>query len=444
MNILIIGNGGREHAIAESLSKNSMVKQIFISTHNGGSNGKIINANLPDNSVESIDKFLLETKIDLVVVGPEQFLSEGIVDHIQAKGIKAFGPRKSAARLEASKAFAKEFMNKYEIPTAKHVHYDNYDAAVTGLEEFGYPVVIKADGLCAGKGVLICQNESEAIEALQNIFHDKVFGDQGAEIVMEQFLSGFEASLLCFVSGDKVYPFDTAMDYKKIYEDDQGPNTGGVGCISPNPYWTAEHDAQSELILRKIEKGLAAENLEFTGILFIGYLIEDDKVYVLEFNTRFGDPETEVLLPRLNSDLLQNILQSVAGKPVELEFADNVAMTTILVSDGYPGKYETGFEITGLQDVDSDILVYHNGTKLVAGVEDADSQQVDSIAASQTNSANKSSALDQKIITNGGRVLSVVAVKDDLESARQAVYANIDKIKFANMSYRKDIGKVII
>ncbi|MGI6579233.1 MAG: phosphoribosylamine--glycine ligase [Saccharofermentanales bacterium] len=422
MNILIIGNGGREHAIAEALLKNEATERVYISTHNGGANERIINAELPNNEMESIDRFLAKTQIDLVIVGPEQFLSEGIIDHLEAKGIKAFGPYQAAARLESSKAFAKDFMGKYQIPTAKYFKYDNYDAALAGLQEFGYPVVIKADGLCGGKGVLICQNEEEARQALTDIFRNRIFGDQGAEIVMEQFLSGFEASLLCFVSGNKIYPFDTAMDYKKIYDNDLGPNTGGVGCISPNPYWTADLDRQSDEIINKIEKGLAEENLGFTGILFIGYLVENGKLYVLEFNTRFGDPETEVLLPRLKSDLLTNIMQSVENKPVELDFADNVAMTTIIVSQGYPGKYETGYEITGLDLVDPDILVYHNGTRQIVA----------------SNSDQKA-----KIITNGGRVLSVVAVKESLEAARQAVYNNIRKIHFTDMSYRTDIGKII-
>ncbi|NLM19999.1 MAG: phosphoribosylamine--glycine ligase [Clostridiaceae bacterium] len=422
MNILIIGNGGREHAIAEALLKNEETECVYISTHNGGAHERIINAELLNNDIESIDKFLVKTQIDLVIVGPEQFLSEGIIDHLEAKGIKAFGPRKLAARLESSKAFAKEFMGKYQIPTAKYFKYDNYDAALAGLQEFGYPVVIKADGLCAGKGVSICQNKKDAVQALTDIFHNRIFGDQGAEIVMEQFLSGFEASLLCFVSGNKIYPFDTAMDYKKIYDNDLGPNTGGVGCISPNPYWTTDLDQQSNEIIRKIEQGLAEENLGFTGILFIGYLVENGKLYVLEFNTRFGDPETEVLLPRLKSDLLTNIIQTIEGKPVELDFAENVAMATILVSQDYPGKYETGYEISGLDLVDPDILVYHNGTKQII---DANSDQ------------------KVKIVTNGGRVLSVVAVKENLAAARQAVYNNINRIHFANMSYRTDIGKTI-
>ncbi|HHT24471.1 MAG TPA: phosphoribosylamine--glycine ligase [Clostridiaceae bacterium] len=422
MKILIIGNGGREHAIAEALLKNKKTECVYISTHNGGAKDRIINAELTNHNIETIDEFLAKTQIDLVVVGPEQFLSEGIIDHIQSKGIKAFGPHKAAARLESSKAFAKEFMEKYQIPTAGYFRYDNYDDALTGLPEFGYPVVIKADGLCGGKGVSICQNEKDAVRALTDIFHNRIFGNQGTEIVMEQFLSGFEASLLCFVSGNKIYPFDTAMDYKKIYDNDLGPNTGGVGCISPNPYWTVDLDQQSNQIIRQIEKGLAQEKLGFTGILFIGYLIENGKLYVLEFNTRFGDPETEVLLPRLKSDLLTNIMQAIDDKPVELDFAANVAMTTILVSQGYPGKYETGHEITGLDLVDPDILIYHNGTK----------QIIDSSSDQKT-----------KIVTNGGRVLSVVAVKENLAAARQAVYNNIDKIHFDNMSYRTDIGKII-
>ncbi len=412
MEILIIGNGGREHAIAASLAKNSRVSAIYFLTHNGGASGKLINANFPDNSRESVSHFLDEHAVDLVVVGPEQPLSEGLVDFLEERGVKVFGPDQRAARLESSKIFAKEFMLKYGIPTARYERFADYDSALAGLGDFDFPVVVKADGLCAGKGVIICQNREEAEQALRTMFVDKKFGDQAAQVVLEQFLSGFEASLLCFVSGTKIYPFDTAMDYKKIYEGDRGPNTGGVGMISPNPYWNADLERQSEQILRRIETGLAAEDLGFSGILFIGYLVEHGQLYVLEFNARFGDPETEALLPRLQSDLLENILQSIEGKAVELDFADNVAMATILVSEGYPGAYEKNKLITGLDQVDPEILVFHNGTKNVDG----------------------------QIFSNGGRVLSVVAVKNSLAEAHNAVYQNIESLNFDNMSYRKDIG----
>lgn len=412
MKILIIGDGGREHTIADTLSKNEKVETVYFLTHNGGAHGKMQNANYPDNSRNSLDAFLEKNSVDLIIVGPEQPLSEGIVDYIKQKGIKVFGPDQKAAELEASKSFAKYFMQEYDIPTAKFLKFNSYETALSGLKEFSYPLVIKADGLCAGKGVIICQDQAEAEKALDDMFHQKVFGDQAKKVIIEEFLTGFEASLLCFVSGSKVYPFDTAMDYKKIYENDLGPNTGGVGMISPNPYWNKDLQAQSDAILTKIEKGLADRNLEYDGILFIGYLVQKGKVYVLEFNVRFGDPETEALLPRLNSDLLENIMQAIDGEKVDLKFADNVAMATILVSKGYPLAYEKGKKITGLDQVDSDIKIYHNGTKNIDG----------------------------EILSNGGRVLSIVAVKDTLEEARTTVYKNIPKISFENMSYRQDIG----
>ncbi|NLJ94238.1 MAG: phosphoribosylamine--glycine ligase [Clostridiaceae bacterium] len=414
MKVLIIGSGGREHAIADSLIKNDRIETVYFLTHNGAAKGKLKNANFPDNSKNSIDQFLLKYPVELVIVGPEQPLSEGIVDYIQEKGIKVFGPHKKAARLEASKAFAKRFMEEQNIPTAKYIEYDNYESALNGLDNFEFPLVIKADGLCAGKGVVICQNYSEAKKALADMFKEKIFGDQAQTVIIEEFLSGFEASLLCFVSGSKIYPLDTAMDYKKIYENDLGPNTGGVGMISPNPYWNSNLQSQSDIIIKKIENGLSQRGLEYSGILFIGYLIEDGKIYVLEFNVRFGDPETEALLPRLHSDLLENIEESINRLPVNLKFDNKVALATLLVSKGYPASFEKGKVISGLEDCDPDIKIYHNGTKNI----------------------------DDKILSNGGRVLSIVAVKDTLEEAREAVYQNIPKISFENMSYRTDIGQL--
>ena len=414
MKILIVGSGAREHAIAWKLAQNFGLEKVFFSSHNGGATGKLENLNLPNNDTQTIRAWLASHPVDLVIIGPENPLNEGIVDQLTADGVKVFGPQKAAARLEGSKAFAKAFMQKYNIPTASYKKCDSLSSAQDALPEFGYPVVIKADGLCAGKGVYICHDEAQAQQALHEIFVVQVFSSQGASVVIEQYLQGFEASLLCFVSGTKVYPFDTAMDYKKVYEGDQGPNTGGVGCISPNPYWTPALKAQSDAILRKIERGLEAENLGYAGILFIGYLVQDGQIYILEFNTRFGDPETQVLLPRLRSDLLENIQQALTGEPVQLAFEDNVCMTTILVSDGYPKKHQTGFEITGLDTLPGDIMVFHNGTK----------------------------QKDGKLLSAGGRVLSVTAKRDTLSDARQAVYEAIKKIKFDNMRYRKDIGTV--
>ncbi|NLW52598.1 MAG: phosphoribosylamine--glycine ligase [Tissierellia bacterium] len=413
MNILIIGAGGREHAIASTLAKNEKVNNIFLSKHNGGSQGKIINAEINHDDFEVVENFIKENNVELTIVGPEAPLDNGIVDYLEKGNHKVFGPKKSSAILEGSKKFAKDFMKKYGINTAKYSHYDTYEQALASINDFGYPTVIKANGLCQGKGVYICEDEKQAKNALEEIFLDNIFKDQGGSVVIEQYLKGFEASLLCFVSGNKIYPFDTAMDYKKIYEGDLGPNTGGVGAISPNPLWKEVHQAQSNQILAKIEEGLKNENMSFSGILFIGYLIQNDEVFVLEFNTRFGDPETEVLLPRLKSDLLENIEQSINYEEVKLDFEDNVAMATILVSKGYPKSYQKGYEITGLDDLE-DIIVYHNGTK----------------------------KLNQKILSDGGRVLSIVSLSDSLDSSRKSVYDAIEKIHFENMSYRKDIGKL--
>ncbi|HMN13539.1 MAG TPA: phosphoribosylamine--glycine ligase [Bellilinea sp.] len=412
MEILIVGNGGREHAIAWALARNDAVSRVYFSTHNGGAGGKLVNAELAGNDFASIAAFLDAHPVDLVVIGPEKPLSEGLADRLQERGVKVFGPGKSAARLESSKAFAKEFMLKYDIPTAKYERFDDFDEAKAALGRFGCPVVIKADGLCAGKGVIICQNEAEAVTALQEILVDRVFGSEGANVIMEQYLRGFEASLLCFVSGSKVYPCDTAMDYKKIYDGDLGPNTGGVGCISPNPYWTPKLDAKSDAVLRKIEHGLAAEGLGYNGILFIGYMVQDGEPYVLEFNTRFGDPETEVLLPRLSTDLLTNIQQAVNGEPVELAFDENVCVATVLVSEGYPKEYEIGFDVSGLEEVSAGTLVFHNGTILKDGV----------------------------VLTNGGRVLSVAACAATLDEVREHVYAEAAKIRYTNKGHRTDIG----
>lgn len=412
MKILIVGNGAREHAIAWALAKNPRVEKVYFSTHNGGASGKLENLELPGNDFASIETFLDKTPVDLVIIGPEKPLNDGIVDQLEARNIKVFGPKKAPALLEGSKAFAKAFMQKYGIPTAYYIECLTKPAAQAVLGRFGFPVVIKADGLCAGKGVYICPDAQNAEEALNEIFVDKVFAGEGAKVVIEQYLQGFEASLLCFVSGNKVYPFDTAMDYKKIYEGDQGPNTGGVGCISPNPYWTPDLTVQSDEILRKIEHGLEAEGLGYTGILFIGYMVQDGQIYVLEFNTRFGDPETQVLLPCLRSDLLENIEQALAHDEVKLAFAPEMCMTTILVSDGYPKSYQSGFEITGLDDLASETLVFHNGTKQKEG----------------------------RLLTAGGRVLSIVALDETLAKAREKVYKEVEKVTFSNMRYRKDIG----
>lgn len=411
MNILIVGNGGREHAIAVALAKSNKSKAIYLLGPNGANEDKIhtLEASQDFNQIEDYIKSL---DIDLTIIGPENPLNEGIVDFLQERGHSVFGPNKKSARLEGSKSFAKSFMEKYDIPTASYQTFDNFEAALEASGLYGYPEVIKADGLCAGKGVFICQNKDESEAALKSIFLDQIFKDQGSFVIIERYFTGFEASLLCLVSGNKIIPFDTAMDYKKAYNDDKGPNTGGVGCLSPNPYWQAEHQKASDEILRKIEKGFEKEDLGYSGILFIGYMTHDDELYILEFNTRFGDPETQVLLPRLESDLIDLIEKSLAKEDIELTWSNQVAMTTILYSRGYPASYEKGYEIKDLSDSLDDSYIYHNGTKRDG----------------------------EKILTNGGRVLSVLALGNDFNEARDKVYQRIDQIHFDNMAYRTDIG----
>ncbi len=414
MDILIIGNGGREDALAKSLLKSDKIETIYISPQVGFSHEQIKSINIDVSDLEALRNFALEKHIDLTIVGPELPLNIGIVDFFKEKGLKIFGPDKKSAYLEGSKDFSKEFMEEYGIPTARYERFDDYDEARSCLGIYGYPQVIKADGLCAGKGVYICKDPNEAEEALKEIFLEDRFGDEASKIIVEDYIDGPEVSLLCFVSGNKIYPMDTAMDYKKIGEGDRGPNTGGVGCISPNPYWTDKLQLQSDEIIKRIEKGLEDRDLGYSGILFIGYIIDGSKLKVLEFNTRFGDPETEVLLPRLESSLLDNIMDSLEERPVKMAWSSKKAVGVILTSKGYPLAYESGYEIKGLDRLDQDLILYHNGTRLEG----------------------------KSLQTNGGRVLSLLALGENLEEARNKVYENIKKIECSNLTYRKDIARL--
>lgn len=413
-NILIVGAGGREHALAHTLQQDPRVQQIIMLGSSGVISDKITVLAQTSRDHTKLLTLIEEYNIDLTLIGPEQPLSEGIVDFLNSHQHPVFGPHQFAAQLESSKTFSKAFMNKYQIPTAQYETYTNYETAVRASGSYGYPEVIKADGLCAGKGVYICQDYDESKQALKEIFLDKRFDQQGNTVVLEQYLSGFEASLLCFVSKDKLYPMETSMDYKKVYDGDQGPNTGGVGCMSPNPFWNEYHQQQSQEILEKIEHGLKQENLGYAGILFIGYLVENDRVYVLEFNTRFGDPETEVLLPRLQSNLLDHIQSALMGESIDLHFDDKVSVGVILFSKGYPNAFEKGKVIKGLKDIDPDILVFQNGTKKE----------------------------ENQLYSNGGRVLTLVHCATNYEASRMKIYENIKNIKFDGMSYRNDIGFV--
>lgn len=413
MKVLVIGNGGREDAICKKISESNKCTELFCSKGNAGTLRYAENVEL--NSNEEIFRFSNDNNIDLVVVGPEAPLCEGIVDLFKESNIKVFGADKKSARLEGSKDFAKKFMKKYDVPTARYETIKSIEEGKKAIENFSYPIVIKADGLCAGKGVRICNTKDEVLDYFKELFEDKIFGKEGSTVVIEEFLRGKEASLLCFVSKGNLIPMESARDYKRIFDNDEGENTGGVGCYSPSELFNEELKLKIEKTLEKISNGLKNEHLEYSGILFIGFMIDED-AKVLEFNVRFGDPETEVVLPRMESDLLLAIEKSLDGslKREDLKWKKEKCLTVILTSRGYPKKYEKGKEISGIDLVDKDIYVYHNNTKVNGS----------------------------KILTDGGRVLSVTALGNSYDEIREKVYKNIEKISFETKQYRKDIGKM--
>lgn len=412
MKVLIIGNGGREHALAWKISKSKKVDEIYLARGNAGTSDFCTNIDINPTDIDALLDFALKKNIDLTIVGPEDPLCMGIVDVFKENGLRIFGPDKSCARFEKSKKFTKDFLEKYDIPTAKYKSFSSFDDAKESLSQFSYPLVIKADGLCLGKGVIICQNEEEALATLDDIFIKKIFKDEGATVVIEEFLKGFEASLLCMVSNNKLFPLETCKDHKQIYDGNKGPNTGGVGTYSPNKF-SRKVSENIDKILGKIEFGLEDSGFSYTGILFIGFMIDEDKPKVLEFNVRFGDPETETLIPRLKSDLLTIIDKCIDGslKQDDIVWSDDYTLALILVSEGYPLKYEKGKEIKGLENI-NESLVFHNGTKIK----------------------------DDKVFTDGGRVLTVCAKAKTLDKARQIAYKDSEKIEFENKYYRKDIG----
>lgn len=412
MRVLVIGNGGREDAICKKISESKKLTKLYCSEGNAGTLRYAENVKLKSN--DEILDFAEKNNINLVIVGPEVPLCEGIKDKFDNTNIKVFGADKESAKLEGSKDFAKEFMLKYNIPTAKYETVTSKSEGEKVIKHFTYPLVIKADGLCAGKGVKICQNELEAKEYLKELFEEKIFGQEGTTAVIEEFLEGKEASLLCFVSDGNLIPMESARDYKRIYDGDKGENTGGVGCYSPNELFNEDLKKSIKPVLEKISYGLKQENLAYSGILFIGFMIKNNEPKILEFNVRFGDPETEVVLPRMESDLIDVIEKSIEGtlKAEDLTWKKEKCMTVILTSKGYPLKYEKGKEIRGIENVDKDIYVYHNNTEFK----------------------------NNKILSAGGRVLSVTSLGSDFEEIRKRIYKNIEKINFENKTFRKDIG----
>lgn len=411
--ILVIGSGGREHAIgwkfAEDFKKKNQELELFFIPGNAGT--AQLGQNISLKSLEEIRDFAKEEKIDLTFVGPEDELSRGIVDLFQEAGLEIFGPDQKSAHLEASKAFAKDFMNKYGVKTAAYKTFQGPMLAIEYLESQEFPIVVKASGLAAGKGVIICQNFEEAKKAVLEIMEDKTFGEAGSEVVIEEYLEGFEASILSFFNGKEIIPFVSAKDHKKIGEGETGLNTGGMGVLAPNPLFKREHfDAFESDILQPTLKGLLEEDLLFSGVIFFGLMITSKGVYLLEYNLRMGDPETQATLPLLENDLYEIVKKSNRGEDFKLEFSNQQACCVVMVSGGYPLNYEKGFEIRGLENVQSPYF----------------------IAGAQLS--------DGKVLTSGGRVVNVVGIGETMEEARTIAYENVKRIHFDYEYYRNDIG----
>ena len=411
--ILIIGSGGREHVIASMMAKNETVEAIYCAPGNGGTALEQKCHNIPFKSLSSLADFALENKIDLTIPGAEMYLCDGVVDMFREKGLNVFGPHKAAAMLEGSKALAKDFMKKYGIKTAEYKRFSQIDEAKSALDAFSLPLVVKADGLAAGKGVIICQTKDEALQALEQIMEEGAFGTAGSEVVIEEFLEGKEASILSLFDGKNIIPFLSAKDHKKIGEGETGLNTGGMGVIAPNPLVTSEiMDNFTQDILAPTLRGLKEENLLFAGIIFFGLMINERGVYLLEYNMRFGDPEAQTILPMFKGDWFDFISASLEGKAGDypVSWKEGSSCCVVLASGGYPEKYEKEYSILGYKDLDCDLFV--------AGAEYE----------------------NKKLLTSGGRVINVVARGKNLEEARQKAYKNLKKVTFKNAVYRTDIG----
>ena len=417
MDILVIGGGGREHAICWSLAKSPKVDKIYCAPGNAGIGQIAELVPLQVHEFEQLAAFAEERKVGLVVVGPDDPLADGIVDVFEAKQIPVFGPRKNAAEIEGSKTFMKDLLHKYGIPTAAYQKFDHYEQALEYLRSQSVPIVIKADGLAAGKGVTVAFSLEEAEAALKNIMVDKVFGASGSQVVIEEFLEGQEMSILAFVDGETVRPMAAAQDHKQVYDGDKGPNTGGMGTYSPLPH-IADSIIQEavETIIKPTAKAMVAEGRPFRGVLFAGLMITPDgKPKTIEFNARFGDPETQVVLPRLKSDLLDIFLAAINGTldQIDIEWSAESAVCVVLASGGYPASYPKGLPIQGLDKVPSKALVFHAGTaKNEAG----------------------------EWVTNGGRVLGVVGLGGSIAEARDQAYAAAEQIEFAGKHSRTDIA----
>ena len=417
MKILLIGSGGREHALAWKLAKNNKVEKIYVAPGNGGTaiEPKCENININVNNIEKLLKFAIDNCVDLTVVGPEEPLTKGIVDKFKSKGLKIFGPSEKAARLEGSKSFSKDFMKKYGVKTAEYEVFYDYNEALNYLYECKYPIVIKADGLAAGKGVVICEEREEAINTIKSFMIEDIFKGSGKKIVIEEFLEGVEASILSITDGKTIIPFISAKDHKQIFDGGKGPNTGGMGVLAPNPYVTEEvlNDFEKNIMNRTLF-GIKEERFDFKGIIFFGLMINKKGVYLLEYNVRMGDPETQSVLYLMESDLLEIIEAALSEElyNVEIKWKSETCINVVLASKGYPGPFGKGYSINISDEVKDKVFIA--GAKLEEGI----------------------------LKTNGGRVLSVVGVGNTIEEAREDAYKAIEKVDFKDKYYRNDIGIV--
>ncbi|MCX7885601.1 MAG: phosphoribosylamine--glycine ligase [Caloramator sp.] len=413
MKVLVIGSGGREHAIAYKASKNDNVDIVYCAPGNGGTALEHKCVNVDISRKDEILDFALREKIDLTIVGPEAYLVDGIVDDFKEKNLKIFGPSQRAAKLEGSKAFAKEFMRKYNVKTAKCEVFENYDIAVDYINKLDCPFVIKADGLAAGKGVVICKSFEEGEKTLRDFMIEGTLKSSGKKVVIEEFLEGVEATILSITDGKSIIPFISSKDHKTIFEGGKGPNTGGMGVVAPNPYCSKDvlREFEKDILIPTL-KGIREEGFDYCGIIYFGIMITKKGVYLLEYNVRMGDPETQAVLPLLKTDFIELIEASIDKRleDIKIEWIDGASCCIVASSKGYPEKYETGHEIS-IGNVYGKIFIAGAALK------------------------------DEKLITTGGRVLSVVCVSKDLDKAREAAYKDIKNINFSGMYYRKDIGE---
>ncbi|NLT16279.1 MAG: phosphoribosylamine--glycine ligase [Clostridiales bacterium] len=417
MKILVVGGGGREHAIVWKLSQNVKKPEIHCAPGNGGIASLAACGPIRATDVPAMVEYAKKERFDLVVVAPDDPLALGMVDRLEEAGIRAFGPNAAAARIEASKVFAKDLMKKYGIPTSGYRVFDSPEAALAHLAGCEYPTVVKADGLALGKGVIICRTEEEAKAAVRRIMVERAFGEAGARVIVEDYIEGPEVTVLCFVDGTHMVPMVSSQDHKPVFDGDRGPNTGGMGTFAPTPKYTPEvEDEVTRTILLPTVKAMALEGIPFKGVLYFGLMLTKDGPRVLEYNARFGDPETQAVLPLLKTDLIDIMEATIDGRldAMQVQWEQGAAVCVVMASGGYPGAYEKGYEITGLDTLgDKDgIIVFHAGTRVEDG----------------------------RTLTAGGRVLGVTAVARDIAGAREKAYAAVERIRFTGAHYRRDIG----